>query len=178
MKCPVCLSPDTMVMDSRVANEGFAIRRRRQCRRCRFRFSTYEEMEILNLTVIKRDGRREPYSREKLAGGLKRALEKRPYTAENFKMVVNNIETEIQKRKKEEITSQEIGEIVMKVLRKFDKIAYIRFASVYRSFEDVQTFQRELSLLIKKTVKRKKVASTATRRPASTPKRGERGEKK
>lgn len=139
-----------MVADSRIINDGLAIRRRRQCRKCHFRFSTYEEMEILNLAVIKRDGRHEPYQKEKLAGGLKRALEKRPYTADDFKKLITSIEIEIQKKKQEEITSKEIGEIVMKVLKKFDKVAYIRFASVYRSFEDVQTFQRELDVLLRK----------------------------
>jgi len=156
MKCPACFAKDTMVTDSRIVGNGVAIRRRRQCRRCHFRFSTYEEMEILNLTVIKRDGRREPYQKEKLIRGLKRALEKRSYTADDFKKLISNIEIEIQKKRQEEITSQEIGEIVMKILKKFDKVAYIRFASVYRSFEDVQTFQKELSLLLKKKKKNKK----------------------
>jgi len=160
MKCPVCLKSDTSVTDSRLANEGYAIRRRRQCRKCHFRFSTYEEMEILNLTVIKRDGRREPYLKEKLERGLKRALEKRPYTAEDFKKLITTIEIEIQKKKQEEITSQEIGEIIMKILKKFDKIAYIRFASVYRQFEDVQTFQKELNLLLKKKIPFKKGKKT------------------
>lgn len=156
MKCPVCLAVDTKVTDSRIINEGLAIRRRRQCHQCHFRFSTYEEMEILNLTVIKRDGRRESYLKEKLARGLKSALEKRPYTDDDFKKLITKIEIEIQKKRSEEITSQEIGEIVMKILKKFDKIAYIRFASVYRSFEDVQTFQKELNLLLKKTFRKKK----------------------
>lgn len=156
MICPVCLTTDTAVNDSRIVSDGYAIRRRRQCRQCHFRFSTYEEMEILNLTVIKRDGRREPYQREKLSRGLKRALEKRPYTDDDFKKLISQIEIEIQKKKKDEVTSLTIGEIVMKILKKFDKIAYIRFASVYRSFEDVQTFQREVNLLLKKGIKIKK----------------------
>lgn len=156
MKCPVCLAADTAVTDSRIVSEGFAIRRRRQCQKCLFRFSTYEEMEILNLTVIKRDGRHEPYLKEKLERGLKRALEKRPYTADDFKKLITSIEIEIQKKKQEEITSQEIGEIVMKILRKFDKVAYIRFASVYRQFEDVQTFQKELNSLLKKKKTKKR----------------------
>jgi len=155
MKCPICFTPDSSVTDSRIVNGGLAIRRRRQCQKCHFRFSTYEEMEILNLSVIKRDGRREPYLREKLSRGLKRALEKRPYTEDDFKKLITQIEIEIQKKRSEEITSQEIGEIVMKTLKKFDKVAYIRFASVYRSFEDVQTFQKELNLLLKKSIKRK-----------------------
>lgn len=112
-------------------------------------------MTILDLAVIKRDGRREPYSREKLERGLVRALEKRPYTKDKFQGLVNQIETDIQKLKKSEITSHDLGEVVMKRLKKFDKVAYIRFASVYRSFEDVKTFQRELSKLANKKRKKK-----------------------
>jgi transcriptional repressor NrdR len=115
-------------------------------------------MEILNLTVIKRDGRREPYIKEKLSQGLKKALEKRPYTADDFKKLITRIEREIQKKKQDEITSPEIGEIVIKILKKFDKVAYIRFASVYRSFEDVQTFQRELNLLLRRPSRTRKTA--------------------
>jgi len=156
MKCPVCLTSDTMVTDSRISSDGLSIRRRRQCRKCSFRFSTYEEMEILNLSIIKRDGRREPYSKEKLSLGLKKALEKRPYTADDFKKLIVRIERQIQKKKKDEITSQDLGELVMKTLKRFDKVAYIRFASVYRSFEDVKTFQKELNLLLKnKNIKKK-----------------------
>lgn len=147
MKCPVCLAPDTKVTDSRLSSEGFAIRRRRECVKCGFRFSTYEEAEILNLTVIKRDGRREPYAREKLENGLKKALEKRPYTKDDFQKLVNRIERDIQHLQKTEITSRSLGEIVMKRLRRFDTVAYIRFASVYRSFDDVAMFQRELAQL-------------------------------
>ncbi|MBU1036732.1 transcriptional regulator NrdR [Patescibacteria group bacterium] len=160
MKCPVCLTSETKVNDSRLIEDSFAIRRRRECQKCGFRFSTYEQIEILNLMVIKRDGRKEPYQREKLERGLKHALEKRPYTQDKFKKLVNTIERDIQKKKKDEITSQTIGEIVMKRLKNFDKVSYIRFASVYRAFEDVQTFQKELdSLLDKKgnlTVKKQK----------------------
>lgn len=150
MRCPVCLTQDTKVNDSRLAEDGFVIKRRRECQKCGFRFSTYEQLEILNLMVIKRNGLKEPYLREKLEGGLKKSLEKRPYTQERFKKLINTIERDIQKRKKEEITSKEIGEIVMKRLKTFDKVAYIRFASVYRAFEDVKTFQRELNSLLKK----------------------------
>jgi len=150
MRCPVCLAQDSKVNDSRLIEDGFAIRRRRQCLACGFRFSTHEEIEILNLTVIKRDGSSESYQREKLERGLKRALEKRPYSQEQFKKLINTIERDIQKKKVEEIASQEIGEAVIKRLKTFDKIAYIRFASVYRAFEDVRTFQKELEGLLKK----------------------------
>ena len=149
MYCPVCLTHDTKVTDSRLAEDGFTIKRRRECLKCNFRFSTYEQMEILNLVVIKRDGAKESYLREKLEAGLKKSLEKRPYTQDRFKKLINTIERDIQKKKKDEVTSKEVGEMVMKRLKNFDKIAYIRFASVYRAFEDVKTFQRELNSLLK-----------------------------
>src|SRR3989344_6001154 len=137
MHCPYCNYFDTKVTDSRVAADGLSIRRRRECTKCGFRFSTVEQGEILELTVIKRDGRREPYSKEKLAQGLKHSLEKRPYTAEQFTALVQKIERDIQRKRKTELTTREIGELVMKHLKRFDQVAYIRFASVYRSFQDV-----------------------------------------
>ncbi len=149
MKCPVCYYQDTKVIDSRVAFDGLSIRRRRECLKCGFRFSTYEEIEILDLTIVKRDGRKEVYSRDKLIKGLRKALEKRPVTEESFKKLVNLIERDLQVMRKNEITSSEIGQIVMKQLKKFDQVAYIRFASVYESFKDAQTFQRELNKLIR-----------------------------
>lgn len=149
MKCPVCYHHDTKVVDSRVANDGLSIRRRRECLKCAFRFSTYEEIEILDLTIVKRDGRKEMYNREKLVKGLKRSLEKRPVTDDKFKKLVNLIESDLQAMRKNEITSDNIGQIIMKHLKKVDEIAYIRFASVYQSFKDVQTFQRELNKLLK-----------------------------
>jgi len=138
------------VLDSRVINEGFSIRRRRECSECNFRFSTYEELEILDLAVIKRDGGRQSYQREKLIKGLKRALEKRPITDENFKKLVSAIERDIQKLKKNELTTNQIGQIVMKHLKKLDKVAYIRFASVYQSFESAQDFSEEVDKLVGK----------------------------
>lgn len=141
---------DTKVTDSRLSAEKTSIRRRRECVRCGFRFSTVEHAEILDLTVIKRDGRRVPYDKEKIESGLRKALEKRSHTQDKFRKLVNNIETDIQKLKRQELTSLEIGEIVMKHLARFDKVAYIRFASVYRQFEDVKTFQRELNRLLRK----------------------------
>lgn len=142
-------------MDSRVTDEGLAIRRRRECDRCGFRFSTIEEVEILNMSVIKRDGHREPYSREKLEAGIRKAFEKRPLTAAIFKKLVSQLERDIQLRGRTEITSQEIGEIVMKRLPRFDQVAYIRFASVYRQFQDVESFKRELNRLTKKRPSRR-----------------------
>lgn len=150
MKCPACHHPDTKVTDSRLINDGMAIRRRRECLECSFRFSTYEEAEILNLTVVKRDGRTEPYNKEKLENGLRKALEKRPTTHDEFKSLVSRIERDIQLEQKGEIKSSQIGEIVMKHLKRVDAVAYIRFASVYRSFKDAKTFERELKKLLKK----------------------------
>ncbi len=127
-----------------MATDGLSIRRRRECTKCNFRFSTVEQGEILDLTVIKRDGRREPYNKEKLSQGLKHSLEKRPVTAEQFTSLVQKIERDIQRKRKTELTSRDIGELVMKRLKSFDQVAYIRFASVYRSFQDAQSFTREL----------------------------------
>lgn len=145
---------DTKVIDTRSASDEMGIRRRRECMACEYRFSTIEELEILDLTIVKNDGSREAYARDKVENGIVRALEKRPYTRERIKRLVYTIERDIQRRKSPELTSAEIGDIVMARLRTFDKVAYIRFASVYRQFEDVQTFQRELDAL---TSKRKSV---------------------
>ena len=155
MKCPVCYYQDTKVVDTRVASDGLSIRRRRECLKCGFRFSTYEEVEILDLTVVKRDGRKEAYSREKMVKGLRRSLEKRPITDDKFKKLVNSIERDVQVLRKNEVTTSQIGQIVMKNLKKTDQVAYIRFASVYQSFKDVQTFQRELNKLLGKSKKKK-----------------------
>jgi len=158
MRCPVCNYHDSKVVDSRVASDGLSIRRRRECLKCSFRFSTYEEVEILDLSVIKRDGRKESYSRDKIIKGLRRALEKRPITDDNFKKLINLIERDLQVLRQNEVTSEQIGQIVMKHLRRLDQVAYIRFASVYQSFKDAQTFRRELNKLLtgKKIVKRNK----------------------
>ena len=156
MKCPVCLYQDTKVIDSRVASDGLSIRRRRECLKCGFRYSTYEEIEILDLNVVKRDGRKEVYNREKMVLGLKKSLEKRPITEDKFKKLINAIERDLQV-KKPEVTTGQIGQSIMKHLKKVDQVAYIRFASVYQSFKDVQTFQRELNKLLKnKNIKKKK----------------------
>ncbi len=149
MKCPICYFTDTKVVDSRVASDGLSIRRRRECLKCSFRFSTYEEVELLDLMIVKRDGRRESYSREKLLLGLKKALEKRPITEEKFKKTVHGIERDLQKIRQGEITSKQVGLIVMKRLKKIDQIAYIRYASVYQSFKDANEFRKELNKLIK-----------------------------
>ena len=150
MHCPTCSNKNTKVLDSRLVGEGFSIRRRRSCLKCDFRFSTVEEIEILDLIVIKRDGHRENYNRNKIIRGLKRALEKIPYLEENFNFLIREIEREIQKKVvNNEITYKKLGQIVMKKLKSFDKVAYIRYASVYRSFKDVKNFQKELNKLLK-----------------------------
>ncbi|MFA6511593.1 MAG: transcriptional regulator NrdR [Patescibacteria group bacterium] len=153
MKCPACNYHDTKVTDSRTASDGLVIRRRRECLHCGFRFSTYEEVEILNLTVVKQDGRREAYNRAKLEKGLMRSLEKRPMTADDFRKLVNLIERDIQITGKQEIRSAAIGELVMRHLKKADQVAYIRFASVYRSFTDADQFRKALGTLTKKKIK-------------------------
>ncbi len=149
MKCPICYFLDTKVVDSRVASDGLSIRRRRECLKCGFRFSTYEEIELLELTILKRDGRRESYSREKLVGGLKKSCEKRPITEDDFKRLVHSIERDLQRLKKNEITSKQVGIAVMKNLKKLDPVAYIRYASVYESFKDANEFKKEINKLIK-----------------------------
>lgn len=159
MYCPACNHKDTKVIDSRMSNDGASVRRRRECEKCNFRFSTLEELELLDLTVVKRDGRRESYSREKLIRGLERALQKRPFTDHAFQGLVHKIERQIQKKAHGQVTASDLGDIVMNLLKTFDKVAYIRFASVYRSFEDVKTFERELTKLLgKKTKPKKKTA--------------------
>lgn len=148
MQCPKCLYDDTKVLDSRVATDGYSIRRRRECAKCRFRFSTLEQMEILDLMVVKRNGQREPYSKDKLMAGLNRALEKRPITQDNFKKLVASIEQAVSNSTSgSEITSAEIGEIVIRQLKKIDQVAYIRFASVYRQFKGIEEFRKELKKL-------------------------------
>lgn len=156
MRCPICNYNDTKVIDSRITSDGMSIRRRRECERCEYRFSTIEEAELLDLKVVKRDGRREPYSREKLERGLRKALEKRQFTELDFQKLVHAIERDIQKKKRDELRTSEVGEIVMNRLKSFDKVAYIRFASVYRAFEDVKTFQQELNKLLGKSKKKRK----------------------
>lgn len=155
MKCPVCYYADTKVVDSRASTDGLSIRRRRECLKCGFRFSTYEEIEILDLMIVKRDGRKESYNREKLTRGLKKALEKRPITEDKFKKLIHSIERDLQVLKKNEITADKIGQIIMKHLKKADQVAYIRFASVYEDFKDAQEFKKELNKLIKNKRRKK-----------------------
>ncbi len=148
MQCLVC-KHETKVVDSRVVEHGWRVRRRRECETCGARFTTIEEMELLDVTVIKRDGRRETYDREKVEQGIRHSLRKRPFTSENFRTLMSRIERDIQKKRKREITTHEIGDIVMHQLKNFDMIGYIRFASIYRQFQDVGTFATEAALLQK-----------------------------
>jgi len=147
MHCPVCNSKETKVVDSRLTQDSFAVRRRRECTKCQYRFSTMEEMELLDIIVVKNNGKRETYARTKIEKGIMHSLSKRPFLQENFDRMIHNIERDIQKRNNREIASKEIGELVMKHLKKFDKIAYIRFASIYRAFEDVSNFKKEVNSL-------------------------------
>lgn len=159
MHCPICSHEDTRVIDSRLSPDGTSVRRRRECEKCDFRFSTFEEVELLDVMVVKRDGHREVYAREKMERGLHKALEKRSYTDQDFRALAQKIERDIHRTKSHEIRSADIGEIVMDNLQSFDQVAYIRFASVYRSFEDVQMFQealRSLERAEKKGGKKKK----------------------
>ena len=148
MKCPFCGHIEDKVIDSRSSNEDKSVRRRRECMKCNFRFSTYEEIELLDLAIVKRDGRRESYNREKMVNGLKKSCEKRPITEDRFKKLIHSIERDLQRLKKPEITSRQIGQSVMKNLKKIDPIAYIRYASVYESFKDAHEFRKELNKLI------------------------------
>ncbi len=163
MFCPVCSHPDTRVVDTRVSLDGTAIRRRRQCDQCGYRFSTNETVELLNLVVVKRDGTHVLYLRDKIERGLRRALEKRPHTDADFRSLVSGIEIDIQRLNTTEVKSSDIGTIVMDRLKDFDKVAYIRFASVYRSFEDVKTFQAELDQLASPQKKRVKKSEKSTK---------------
>lgn len=154
MRCPVCNNDNTKVLDSRVTSDRVTVRRRRECLKCNFRFSTIEEIEILDIKIIKKDGSKQSYDKDKLRDGIKKSLEKRNKSDFKVSQLIRDIEVDIQKKRSNEIPSIEVGDIVMKHLKKFDKIAYIRYASVYRSFDDLETFEEELSGLIRK--KRKK----------------------
>ncbi|MDD3607549.1 MAG: transcriptional regulator NrdR [Candidatus Moranbacteria bacterium] len=149
MRCPYCGYAETRVVDSRETNDGRTIRRRRECEKCRVRFSTYEQVEILNLVVEKKDGSKEEYKKEKLEEGLKRATNKR-IENEEFSNLVLEIETEINSKGKCNITSREIGEIIMKKLKEKDEVSYLRFASVFKSFGSGKRFLKELNNLEKK----------------------------
>src|SRR5579872_518523 len=147
MRCPKCGNQDDKVIDSRASREGSTIRRRRQCLKCSHRFTTYEEIEHEGLVVVKRDGRREEFSKDKLLSGLKKACQKRPISPRVIEDVVEKIVDEITDKYEGEVPGMAIGERVMEALRELDKVAYVRFASVYRRFEEVTEFVREVNKL-------------------------------
>lgn len=149
MKCPFCNQENTRVIDSRLVPDNNSIRRRRQCDECGKRFTTYEKIETIPLTVIKKDQSREQYERRKIQDGITRACYKRPVPVEKIESVMDEIETEVFNREEKEIPSSLIGEIVMDKLKDLDAVAYVRFASVYREFKDVDTFMDELKKIMK-----------------------------
>lgn len=149
MRCPFCNYAETKVVDSRPADQGNMIRRRRECFECAKRFTTYEKIESMPLMVIKKDKTMEPFDREKLINGLLKACEKRPVSIDQIEALVDSIESQISNSLKREVESQEIGEMIMDALKDLDEIAYVRFASVYRQFKDVNSFINELKKLLK-----------------------------
>lgn len=149
MRCPKCGVTDSRVIDSRGSPSGDAIRRRRQCESCGFRFTTYERVEASLPFVVKKGGSRETFDRDKVVKGLKRACEKRPVPMEQLEDIVDAVEREVVERGEKEVDSSRIGEIVMNRLRSLDEVAYVRFASVYRSFRDIDEFMNELGTLLK-----------------------------
>lgn len=151
MKCPYCGYEESKVIDSRPTDEGERIRRRRECLECNKRFTTYEMIESLPIIVIKKDGSRETFDRQKLMNGLLRACEKRQVSIETLDRIIDEIETIIQNTLDREVSSNKIGELVMEKLKETDEVAYVRFASVYRQFKDINTFMDELSKLLEKS---------------------------
>ena len=149
MKCPFCGFSESKVVDSRPAEEGATIRRRRECLSCQKRFTTYEIMERLPLIVIKKDGSRQSFDKQKLINGMLRACEKRPVPLADLQSVADDIEQELQNSLEREIKSTDVGEMVMNRLKTLDEVAYVRFASVYRQFRDINTFMDELNKLLK-----------------------------
>ena len=149
MKCPFCAFEESKVIDSRPTDEGERIRRRRECLKCGKRFTTYEVIESLPVIVIKKDKSRESFNREKLLNGLMRACEKRPVSIETLDKITDEIEMKLQNSLDREVSSERIGELVMEKLKTVDEVAYVRFASVYRQFKDINTFMEELNTLLK-----------------------------
>jgi len=144
MKCPFCGTLEDRVVDSRPSDEGGTIRRRRECAHCQKRFTTYEKVEILPIVVIKKDNSREVFNRDKLMRGISRACEKRPISADAMHKIIDEVETQLSNSLEREVTSQSIGELLMDRLKKLDQVAYVRFASVYRDFGDIETFLDEI----------------------------------
>lgn len=150
MICPFCSHDETKVVDKRDGDSGKTTRRRRECTKCGRRFTTFERIETLDLLVIKKEGRREPFDRVKLRSGIIKSCEKRPVSAGDIEKIIDEIEAELRKSGKTEISSKTIGDLVIKKLKKIDEVAYIRFASVYRQFTDISDFEKELAKLSRK----------------------------
>lgn len=148
MKCPYCAHQEDKVIDSRPTDDGSTIRRRRECLNCRKRYTTYEKVESLPIMVIKKDNSRQPYEREKIRKGLLRACEKRSVSMDQIERLVDDVEAHINNSLEREVTSTFIGELLMERLRELDEVAYVRFASVYRQFKDINTFMSELTKLL------------------------------
>lgn len=148
MKCPFCLYPESKVIDSRPADDGQRIRRRRECIQCGKRFTTYEAIESQPVIIIKRDKSRQVFDRNKLLSGMLRACEKRPVALETLENAIDEIESQLQNSLEREVTSVDIGELALQKLKDIDEIAYVRFASVYRDFKDIESFKEELNSLI------------------------------
>ena len=148
MKCPYCGFRESKVVDSRPADESSSIRRRRECLSCERRFTTYETVEVLPMVLIKKDGSRQSFDRSKVLRGIQRSCEKRPVPVADMERMVTEIETELQNSLEREISTELVGEMVMEKLKKADEVAYVRFASVYRQFKDINTFMSELSKLL------------------------------
>lgn len=144
MRCPFCQDNETKVVDSRLLKDGYSIRRRRKCESCERRFTTYETIEIHMPNIVKLDGRREPYNRDKLLNGIEKACQKRPISTEQIERVVENIGKSVLEISSKEVNSKDLGQLVMQYLRNLDPVAYIRFASVYRKFQDVDEFVNEI----------------------------------
>lgn len=149
MKCPACQCLESKVLDSRPADEGATIRRRRECLECKKRFTTYERIETIPIIVVKKDNSRQPFDRTKLVNGIRRACEKRPVPTDVIEMAVDEIESNLNSTLNSEVSSEHIGELVMEKLKSIDQVAYVRFASVYRQFKDIDTFMEEVKLLMK-----------------------------
>lgn len=144
MRCPFCTSSSTQVLESRVVEDGHVLRRRRECEKCGKRFTTYERVKGTALWIIKKDGRREPFDREKVKRGILRAIEKRPISMDLVSDIVDNIEREMLRKEREEVSSKAVGKAVLRRLKKIDKVAWLRFASVYLEFEDLEDFARAI----------------------------------
>ena len=150
MRCPSCLFKDTKVVDSRLSSDGASVRRRRECLQCAKRFTTYEYLEQVPLMVVKRDNRRQPFDRKKIIAGILKACEKRPVSVDKIEEITLQIERAVQKKYDREVDSKELGEMIMEKLMMLDEVAYVRFASVYRQFRDVNQFMSELQVILDK----------------------------